>query len=197
MTAVWAGSAHAHDAAIPQETQPGKSASGAATEALVHVGGAFVLTDHTGRRVTDKDFLGRYMLVFFGYTFCPDVCPTELALMAATLDLLGKDAGKIQPVFITIDPGRDDVAALAEYVPLFHPGIIGLTGSEEEIDRVVEAYKVIREKVSAPDGYYLMRHSASTYLMGPDGEFIGSIDFMTPVEDAAAAIREVMRDDAM
>lgn len=159
----------------------------------VDVGGPFELTDHHGRRVTDQDFRGHYMLIFFGYTFCPDVCPTELGLIAEMIDLLGEHGAQLLPLFITIDPERDDAATLSEYVALFHPRIVGLTGSAAEIARVADAYKVIREEVPFEGGHYLINHSASTYLMGPDGGFIGSLDYNTPPEAAAAALRDVLQ----
>src|SRR5690606_11015171 len=106
-------------------------------EALV--GGPFALTDHTGERVTDQDFRGRYMLVYFGYTWCPDVCPTELQVISSALDELGDKAAQIRPIFITVDPERDTVAQMADYVANFHPSFVGLTGSSEEVAAVAKA----------------------------------------------------------
>lgn len=138
------------------------------------VGGPFSLVDQTGQRVTDADFRGHYMLVFFGYTFCPDVCPVELQTMSDALDQLDqKTAERIQPIFITTDPERDDVAALAEYVPLFHPRLIGLTGTDEEVRNAARAYRVYYQKVEdETSGSYLMDHSAIIFLMGPEGEYV-------------------------
>ncbi len=138
----------------------------------ISVGGPFTLTDHTGRRVSDSTFRGKWMLIYFGYTFCPDVCPTELQNISNALDLLGKDADKIVPVFITVDPARDTVAALADYVKLFDPRLVGLTGSDAEIAAVARAYRVFYAKADSKTATtYLMDHSSLLYLVGPDGGF--------------------------
>jgi cytochrome oxidase Cu insertion factor (SCO1/SenC/PrrC family) len=137
------------------------------------VGGPFTLTDHTGRRVTDQDFRGRFMMVFFGFTFCPDVCPTALQVMAAALDKIGAKAEQITPVLITVDPERDTPEQMAMYVKSFHPRLVGLTGSPEEIAAVAKAYRVYFKRVADPksSGGYTMDHSAIIYVMGPDGAF--------------------------
>jgi protein SCO1/2 len=137
------------------------------------VGGPFTLTDHTGRRVTDQDFRGKFMLVFFGFTNCPDVCPTALQVMAAALDKLGPGAERVTPVLITIDPERDTPAQLAMYVSSFHPRLVGLTGSPAEIDAVAKAYRVYVKKVPDPKSTagYTMDHSSIIYVMGPDGAY--------------------------
>ena len=137
------------------------------------VGGPFTLTDHTGRRVTDQDFRGRVMMVFFGFTFCPDVCPTALQVMAAALDKIGAKAEQITPVLITVDPERDTPEQMAMYVKSFHPRLVGLTGSPEEIAAVAKAYRVYFKRVADPksSGGYTMDHSAIIYVMGPDGAF--------------------------
>jgi protein SCO1/2 len=138
--------------------------------------GRFFLLDQDGREVRNTDFLGRYMLVFFGYTHCPDICPTDLQILAEAMDLLGASAGKVQPIFITIDPERDRPGVLKDYVGHFHPRLLGLTGSRTEIDRVADRYRVQYRKVYAPDDEdgdgktdYFMEHSAASYLIGPDG----------------------------
>ncbi|MBL8590160.1 MAG: SCO family protein [Methylobacteriaceae bacterium] len=136
-------------------------------------GGPFALTTHDGRRVTEADFRGRFLLIFFGYTRCPDVCPTGLATMAAALDALGPRAERLQPVFVTLDPARDTPPALADYVASFHPRLIGLTGSESEIAAVARAFRVHRVKYQpAAGGDYAVDHGSLTYLMGPDGGFL-------------------------
>ena len=111
------------------------------------VGGPFTLTDHTGRRVTDKDFRGQHLLVFFGFTYCPDVCPSGLQVMTAALEELGPKAEKITPIFISVDPERDTPEQLALYVSSFHPRLVGLTGTPEEIQQVAKAYRVYYKKV--------------------------------------------------
>lgn len=137
------------------------------------VGGPFALTDHTGKRVTDKDFRGSSMLVMFGFTFCPDVCPTELQLISAALDKLGPKGNRVVPIFISIDPERDTPDQLAQYVKSFHPRLIGLTGTAEEVAAVAKAYRVYFKKVTDPKSTagYTMDHSALIYLMGPDGAY--------------------------
>jgi len=162
------------------------------TTGTAEIGGPFTLTDHTGKRVTDKDFHGRFALVFFGFTYCPDVCPTELQTIARALDLLGEDAAKVTPVFITVDPARDDPETMARYVRAFHPRMVGLTGSPEEIAAAAKAYKVYYRagKPSAPGANdYLVDHTSFIYLMGPDGAFRALYRAGTGPEALAAGIR--------
>jgi cytochrome oxidase Cu insertion factor (SCO1/SenC/PrrC family) len=137
------------------------------------VGGPFTLTDDTGKRVTDQDFRGKFMLVFFGFTYCPDVCPTALQVMAAALDKLGPNAERITPVLISIDPERDTPAQLAVYVKSFHPRLVGLTGSPAEIDAVAKAYRVYVKQVPDPKSTagYTLDHSSIIYVIGPDGKY--------------------------
>lgn len=138
------------------------------------IGGPFTLTSHDGRVVSDADFQGKYRLVLFGYTFCPDICPTELQTMAQAMDLMGDSGADVQPLFITIDPARDTAPVLAEYVALFHPSIIGLTGTEAQIAAVAKEYRVYyaRSQGEPDPTQYLMDHSTFSYLMAPDGSFI-------------------------
>jgi protein SCO1/2 len=157
------------------------------------VGGPFTLTDHTGRTVTDKDFRGRYMLVFFGFTFCPDICPSGLQTMAAALDKVGAKADRITPIFITVDPERDTSEKLKEYVAHFHPRLVGLTGTPEQIQDVARAYRAYYKKVkdersSAP---YTMDHTSIIYLMGPDGAFVTHFTHATPLDTMAAAFERL------
>ena len=137
------------------------------------VGGPFTLTDHAGKRVTDQDFRGRYMLVFFGFTYCPDVCPSALQVVSAALNKLGPKADRFAPVFITIDPERDKPAELSSYVQSFHPRLVGLTGSPEEIDHAVKAYRVYVRKTEDPKSSagYTFDHTSLIYVMGPDGTY--------------------------
>ena len=157
--------------------------------AAVDIGGAFELTGHHGRTVKDGDFRGRFMLVFFGYGYCPDVCPTGLATVAAALDALGDKAGRVQPLFITVDPARDTAEFLADYVGQFHPKFVGLTGTEAKIADVAKKYRVYYRKAengSATD--YLVDHSSFVYLMGPDGKFLTMFRHAMRPDDMAAAI---------
>ena len=133
----------------------------------------FTLTDHTGRQVTQADYSDRWQIVFFGFTNCPDVCPTTLAYLASVLDLLGDDADKVAPIFITVDPKRDTVPVMANYVSAFHPRLIGLTGTEQQVAEAVRNFRTWYEpttEASAPDGY-LMAHGGYIYLMRPGGAF--------------------------
>ena len=165
-----------------------KGVSGAAL-----VGGPFTLIDQHGKRVGDGDFRGRFMLVYFGYSFCPDICPTDLAAMSAAIDRLGPLGDEVQPIFITIDPERDTAERLADYAPLFHPRLVALTGTAEEVERAAAAYRVYYEKAGdGPD--YLMNHSGIVYLMGPDGRFLTHFPQGTGAEEMADKIRSQMSD---
>jgi cytochrome oxidase Cu insertion factor (SCO1/SenC/PrrC family) len=141
------------------------------------VGGPFTLTDQTGRQRSDTEFRGKLMVVYFGYTYCPDICPTDLMAITQALDALGPAAEDVQPVFITIDPERD-TKVLAEYVSAFHRSLVGLTGSPEQIRRVANAYKAFYVKVKDErSGEYSIDHAGVIYLMGRNGEYLG---FMPP-----------------
>jgi len=144
------------------------------------VGGPFELTDHTGKPRTERDFRGRLMLVYFGFTYCPDICPADLQAIGLALDKLGADGDSVQPLFITVDPERDTAEHLAEYVPMFHPRLIGLTGSAEAIRKAADAYKVYYARVDPPKenvkedgGYYTVDHTAYIYLMDREGNYLG------------------------
>ncbi|MCF8465826.1 MAG: SCO family protein [Sneathiella sp.] len=155
------------------------------------IGGSFELVNHKGETVTDKDFRGKLMLVFFGYTNCPDVCPTEMQTISLTMEELGDDAADVVPIFITVDPKRDTVAAMAGFVEAFHPSLIGLTGSKAQINDVKKKYRVYGEKAEGDDpDYYLVDHTSFTYLMGRDGSLITVFSYGTPPEEMAAKIRE-------
>nr|WP_315382120.1 SCO family protein [uncultured Sphingomonas sp.] len=142
------------------------------------IGGPFTLTDQNGKNVTDADFAGKYRIVYFGYTYCPDVCPTDLTKIGAALRTLDKQAPrtaqKIVPLFITVDPERDGPAQLKQYVGNFHPRLVGLTGSPQSIAQVAKEYAVAYMKQPTPSGY-LMGHTEVAYLMGPDGKPITSL----------------------
>lgn len=160
----------------------------------VDIGGPFELTDHTGARFSSDAFAGDYALVYFGYTFCPDICPTELGQMAIAIDELGDAGARVRPVMITIDPERDTPEVLSEYVPLFHERLVGLTGTEQEIRDVATRYRVFYRRFEDP-GYteYLMDHSSFVYLIGPDGNIAAMFRYGTPPEEMASTIRQHMR----
>lgn len=141
--------------------------------AAVAIGGPFNLVDQHGQAVSDADFRGQYMLVYFGYTYCPDVCPTELQTMSQAVDQLGDEGKKVTPVFITIDPERDTVEQLAAYAEHFHPRLVALTGSAEQIAAAAKAYRVYYGKVESEGATeYLMDHSSIVYFMDADGRFL-------------------------
>ena len=170
--------------------QPGRGPLGSG---VTLVGGPFELVSHKGEHVTDKDFRGKYMLVSFGYTYCPDVCPTELQVISAALDELGEKAKDIQPIFITIDPERDTVATLAQYMPSFHPRYIGLTGSPEAIAKAAKAYRVYYSKgENKGGGDYLMDHSSIIYLMDKQGTFLKHFSYGTDAKALAKGIEEAI-----
>jgi cytochrome oxidase Cu insertion factor (SCO1/SenC/PrrC family) len=149
-----------------------EAASGMQLPGGISLGGPFTLVDTQNREVTEASFRGRWMLVYFGYTYCPDVCPTELQTVVTALDKLGSDGRTIAPIFITVDPERDTPAALADYVKLFDDRLIGLTGSSLQIAAAAKAYRVYYAKSTPKDAAtYLMDHSSFVYLMGPDGKF--------------------------
>jgi cytochrome oxidase Cu insertion factor (SCO1/SenC/PrrC family) len=144
------------------------------------VGGPFTLTDQTGKQRSDTDFRGKLMIVYFGYTYCPDVCPTDLMAITRALDALGPAAEGVQPVFITIDPERD-TKVLADYVSAFHHSLVGLTGSPDDIRKVANSYKAFYVKVEDErSGNYAIDHAGIIYLMGRNGEYLG---FMPPQTD--------------
>jgi cytochrome oxidase Cu insertion factor (SCO1/SenC/PrrC family) len=144
----------------------------AAENSQALIGGSFALTNHKNEAVTDQDFLGKYMVVYFGYTYCPDVCPMDLQIMADALrELSPQQLDQINPVFATIDPERDTTEVMAEYVSFFHPQMIGLTGTNEQVDAVKKAYRVYAAK--ADDSVdYLVDHTSYTYFMGKDGNLL-------------------------
>jgi protein SCO1/2 len=171
---------------LTQGSNPPVSTSGTAL-----IGGPFTLVDQTGKSVSDQDFRGRYMLVFFGFTHCPDICPAELQVMAAALDELGPKADQIVPIFITLDPERDSPSVMGDYIKNFSPGFIGLTGSPEAIAQAAKAYRVafskFQEGKSKND--YSIDHSALVYLMGKSGEYLTHFAYGTP----ALKITETLR----
>lgn len=175
------------------EPVPVRSAEDVARDMIT---GEFSLVDHTGRPVTDKDYQGSWRLVFFGYTHCPDVCPTTLSTVALVLDQLGDDAASIQPLFVSVDPARDTPAVLAEFVALFHPRLVGLTGTEDQVAAAARAYRAYYAKAPLPgeeavgaDGDYAMDHTAYLYLMDPDGLYAKVFSPTDTAETIAGQIR--------
>ena len=159
------------------------------------IGGPFTLVDHQGRPRTWDYFKGRFMLVYFGYTFCPDVCPTALTDMGDALGILGEAADKVTPVFITVDPHRDTPEHLKEYLKFFHPRMVGLTGTPEQTAAALKAYKVYAAKALVERGDaddYLMDHTSIIYLMGPDGAFMGHFSHGDSPDDIAKGIRKFL-----
>ena len=137
------------------------------------VGGSYSLTDHNGNSVTDKSFSDKFKIIYFGYTFCPDICPTGMAVISQALDLLGNKAKRIKPIFITVDPKRDNVEIMAEYHNHFHPSFSNLTGTLDQIRRVAKLYRVYYKKSDASEAEnYLMDHSSIMYVLSPEGEYI-------------------------
>ena len=137
------------------------------------VGGSYSLTDHNGKKVTDKSFPNKFKIIYFGYTFCPDICPTGMAVISQALDLLGNKAKRIKPIFITVDPKRDNVEIMAEYHNHFHPSFSNLTGTLDQIRRVAKLYRVYYKKSDASEAEnYLMDHSSIMYVLSPEGEYI-------------------------
>lgn len=149
---------------------------------------AFALADAEGRTRTDEEFRGKYLLVFFGFTNCPDVCPTTLSEVAQVMDDLGGDAARVQPLFISIDPERDRRLGLAEFTAAFHPSILGLAGTVQETRAAAESFKIFFERnddAAAPDGYS-MSHSPALYLIGPEGNWIKQFTYGTPAAEILA-----------
>ncbi|MEE2761670.1 MAG: SCO family protein [Pseudomonadota bacterium] len=170
------------------------------------IGGTFTLVDHNGKTVTEKDFFGRYMLVFFGYTNCPDFCPLTLNTLTEVLDKMGKEAEKIRPVFVSMDPRRDTPAVVREYLKGFHQSFIGLTGTTGQVNAVKRIFRIYSQVRLNPDQGanstyrdpneeileedYLLDHSSITYLMGPDGSFRTFIRYNTNAEAMLAKLRK-------
>jgi len=165
---------------------PGPAPSGAAGD----IGGPFALTDHTGRAVSEADYAGKYLLIYFGFASCPDVCPLALHVMSAALDEIGAKADRVQPLFITVDPERDTPEALAAYVD-FDSRFIGLTGTPEQIEAAARAYKVFYRKAAAQESAlgYGVDHSDVIYFMSPDGRLLEPFTHATAAADMAAAMK--------
>ncbi|MBU6298020.1 MAG: SCO family protein [Alphaproteobacteria bacterium] len=162
------------------------------TQGVAAIGGPFLLTDQYGVSRKSADFRGRFMLVYFGYTYCPDVCPTTLAVIADALGKLGKSADRVAPIFITVDPERDTPGVLKAYLKSFDPRFIGLTGSPKAIAKAAWEYHVYYRKRPLAGGGYSLDHSSQIYLMGPDGKFIANYDETLGPDGLAAALRKYL-----
>jgi len=167
----------------------------AENKAIDKVGGDFTLTDHNGDKFELKSLRGKLVLIFFGYTYCPDICPTELSSIAYVLRSLKEDADNVKALFISIDPERDTAEKLKQYVPYYSPQLIGLTGTLDEVNKVADAYHVQR-KVHPHDKSnksYLVDHSANLFVIGTDGKIMHIVPFGLPVEHIQKVVREEIR----
>lgn len=180
--------------AFPEARDKLFAPSGPTTSGQALIGGPFTLTDQNGKKVSDKDFQGRYTLVFFGFTHCPDICPAGLQLIAAALDKIGDKANNITPIFVSVDPERDTPEVLAAYVKNFSDRIVGLTGTPAEIAAVAKAYRVFYEKTpnERSPAEYGMNHTSIIYLMGPDGAYVAHFTPMTSVEQMSEKLSKLL-----
>ena len=156
------------------------------------IGGPFQLTDQSGRTVTEKNLQGRPTLIFFGFTHCPDICPTSLFEISEVLRAMGKDADRVNAYFISVDPERDTAAAMKDYLSSFDPHLEGLTGNPDQVAKVISAYRVYARKVPLKDGDYTMDHTALIYLMDRDGRFVSPFNLKRTPEQAAADLRRYL-----
>jgi len=169
------------------------SAAPRAQPAAPAIGGHFALTTTDGREVTDATYLGKWLLVYFGYTSCPDVCPTVLNEMGSALDQLGGEAAKVQPIFVTVDPVRDTAKTMAEYLSSFDPRIVGLRGTAEQIEAAAKSYHVYYRARSLGGGEYTVDHSSYLYLIKPDGGFAELLAGDVPGHKLADELRRLVR----
>ncbi len=174
--------------------QVGSAGGEVSSQGRALVGGPFTLTDQHGETRRAADFAGRYMLIYFGFTYCPDVCPTALVAMTQALDRVAETAParaeRIVPIFVSVDPERDRPEVLASYAEHFHPRLVALTGSAEAVSKAADAYRVYYRKVEDPSASdYLIDHTSIIYLMGPDGEYVTHFSHGTSVEDMVAGLR--------
>lgn len=156
------------------------------------IGGPFRLTDQSGQTVTEKSLIGRPTIIFFGFTHCPDICPTALFDMSEVLRAMGPDADKVNAYFVSVDPERDTPAAMKDYLSSFDPHLKGLTGNADEIAKVTTAYRVYAKKVPLKDGDYTMDHTALVYLMDRQGHFVRPFDLKRKPEEAAADLKRYL-----
>jgi len=156
------------------------------------IGGPFQLTDQAGQTVTDQDIKGRPSLIFFGFTHCPDVCPTSLFEISEVLKAMGKDADRVNAYFVSVDPERDTAKAMQEYISSFDPHLKGLTGGPEAVAKMLSAYRVYARKVPLKDGDYTMDHTALIYLMDRDGRFVSPFNLKRTPAEAATDLKRYL-----
>ncbi len=159
------------------------------------IGGPFTAISHNGHAVTEKDFLGKFLIVYFGYTYCPDVCPTGLTEISTAIDMIGSDADSVVPIFVTVDPERDTPEYLKEYISYFHPRMVGLSGTSKQISKIAKAYKVYFSKgdhASADPDDYIINHSAFAYLMGKDGKYLTHFSYGVSAQEIAKRVKEYL-----
>ncbi|WP_298959014.1 SCO family protein [uncultured Roseibium sp.] len=179
--------------ALVYQQTAGNNNSGSLIEPLAAIGGPFELVSGSGETVTDETFAGKPLVLFFGFTYCPDVCPTTLAELQGWLEALGEDAGKLNYAFVTVDPERDTPDVMRDYVWAFDERIMPLTGSREQIDAMIKAYRVYAKKVPLDDGDYTMDHSAAVYLMDADNKFVGTIAYGEAEENALSKLQRLIK----
>lgn len=176
----------------PPQSQPAEQRGFFSAEAP-SIGGPFQLTDQSGRKRSSEEFRGKLMLIYFGFTYCPDVCPTALTVVTTALDQLGEQADAVVPILITIDPERDTAAVLKDYVAQFSPRFIGFTGAEREIAEVAKLFRVYYAKSPGAGGApYLMDHTSLLYLMDQNGRFSTHFTHNNRAEDIVAAVRKLL-----
>jgi len=156
------------------------------------IGGPFQLTDQAGQSVTEANLKGRPTVIFFGFTHCPEICPTALFEMSEVLRVMGKDADRVNAWFVSVDPERDTVAAMKDYLSNFDPRLKGLTGSPEAVAKVISSYRVYAKKVPLKDGDYTMDHTALVYLMDRDGKFVAPFNLKRTPEEAAKDLKKYL-----
>lgn len=160
------------------------------------IGGPFSMTDHRGKPFTEKDIQGRPTLIFFGFTFCPDVCPTTLSDMSGWLQGLGSNAEKLNAIFVSVDPERDTVEQMAHYLSMFDPRITGLTGTPDQLRAMAETYRFFYKKVPLDGGDYTMDHTAMVYMLDRDGTFVGTIDYHEERDTAVSKIHRLLKSNS-
>lgn len=171
-----------------------RNASGLVEDPSIPIGGEFVMTSHTGERMTHENFLGSPTIFYFGFTFCPDICPTQLVEISDALDQAGVTKDDIDFVFVTIDPERDTPQAMSDYVSAFHPDLVGLTGTEQQVADMAKAYRIFYSRIDRPDlpEAYTMDHSTFTYVMGPNGHYMTHFNHGVTRDEIASVIQSVL-----